>query len=271
LHITSTMTLLFLLIDSIVRAKPLLHFFLILMLLNTSVVRDLMSQPHFGLSVRVKPTLPKVQSWSPPGLPKLKAWSQGSNLLAFECSWCHWKGLEVQMSKWLKLWAKEGPGVKLIVWLPTIKSRESTSSRRLQKKCNMALESSQGELQLWFRPHSNRRSEPGDRSSQSPRSPTQENFGTPPWESSEKERFGCSLSGELQSILYGGRWWLPLSSGRGESSVSKCPWLVSTPKGVPECELTFLWLVLDANLSEIILVPLRNLIPRLLARPSTPF
>ncbi len=29
-----------------------------------------MSQPHFGLSVRVKPTLPKVGTWSPPGLPK---------------------------------------------------------------------------------------------------------------------------------------------------------------------------------------------------------
>jgi hypothetical protein len=28
------------------------------------------SQPHFGLSVRVKPTLPKVGTWSPSGLPK---------------------------------------------------------------------------------------------------------------------------------------------------------------------------------------------------------
>ncbi len=31
------------------------------------------SQPHFGLSVRVKPTLPKVGSWSPPGLPKTQS------------------------------------------------------------------------------------------------------------------------------------------------------------------------------------------------------
>jgi hypothetical protein len=30
-----------------------------------------------------------------------------------------------------KLWAKEGPKIKLAVWLPTTKSRESTSSRRL--------------------------------------------------------------------------------------------------------------------------------------------
>jgi hypothetical protein len=47
--------------------------------------------------------------------------------------------------------------------------------------------------------------------------------------------------------------------------------LSPTPKGVPECELTFLWLVLDADSSEIILVPLPSLIPGLLARPSTPF
>jgi hypothetical protein len=67
-----------------------------------------------------------------------------------------------------------------------------------------------------------------------------DNFGTPPWESREKEPFGCSLSGELQRILFGGRWWLPPNPGRGESYSPKCPWLVPTPKGVPECELTTL-------------------------------
>jgi len=50
-----------------------------------------------------------------------------------------------------KLWAKEGPGVKLAVWLLTTKSRESTFSRRRLEKCDMALESSRRELQLWFR------------------------------------------------------------------------------------------------------------------------
>jgi hypothetical protein len=29
--------------------------------------------PHFGLSVKVKPTLPKVGSWSPPGLLKIQS------------------------------------------------------------------------------------------------------------------------------------------------------------------------------------------------------
>jgi hypothetical protein len=170
-----------------------------------------------------------------------------------------------------KLWAKEGSGVKLAIWLLTTKSRESTSSRRLQKECNMALESSWGELQLWFKPRSNWMSQLGDMSSQSPRTPTRDNFRTPPWESREKEPFGCSLGGELQRILCGGRWWLPSSLGRGESSVSKCLWLVPTPKGVPEYELTLLWLVLDADSSDIILVPLLSLIPGLLAQPSTPF
>jgi hypothetical protein len=68
-----------------------------------------------------------------------------------------------------KLWAKEGPGVKLAVWLPTTKSRELSSSRHLQKECDRALETSRGELQLWFRPHSNRRSEPWDMVSKVPR------------------------------------------------------------------------------------------------------
>jgi hypothetical protein len=106
---------------------------------------------------------------------------------------------------------------------------------------------------------------------QNPRNPNRDSFKTPLWESQDKKPFRCSLHGVMQSILYGGRWWLPPSPGRGESSESKCPWLVPTPKGVPECELTLLWLVLDADSSEIILVSLPSLILGLLARPSTPF
>jgi hypothetical protein len=36
-----------------------------------------MSQPHFGIGVRVKPTLPKVGSRSPPGLSKTQSSSSG--------------------------------------------------------------------------------------------------------------------------------------------------------------------------------------------------
>jgi hypothetical protein len=83
----------------------------------------------------------------------------------------------------------------------------------------MALESSELELQLWFRACPDPSSGRGTMAVQSPETPTRDNFGTPTWESREKEPFGSSLGGELQSILYGGRWWLPPSPGRGESCV----------------------------------------------------
>jgi len=56
---------------------------------------------------------------------------------------------------------------------------------------------------------------------QSPGNPNRDSFGTPLWESREKEPFGCSYGGELQRILYGGRWWLPSSPACGELSESK--------------------------------------------------
>jgi hypothetical protein len=59
----------------------------------------------------------------------------------------HWQFEHLQP----KLWAKEGPGVKLTVWFPTTKSQESTSSRRRLEECDMALEGSQRELQHWFK------------------------------------------------------------------------------------------------------------------------
>jgi len=74
-----------------------------------------------------------------------------------------------------------------------------------------------------------------------------DNFGTPTWESWDKEPFGCSPRNVAHGILYGGRWWLPPSPGRGVSRGLKCPWLVPTPKGVPECELTTWVVCFDAD------------------------
>jgi hypothetical protein len=79
------------------------------------------------------------------------------------------------------------------------------------------------------------------------------------WESWEKVPFGCSLAGELQRILHGGRWWLPSSPGRGESSESKLPVPCSNTKGVSKCELTLLWLVLDVGSCKNIIIPLPSL------------
>jgi hypothetical protein len=154
-----------------------------------------------------------------------------------------------------KLWAKEGPGVKLAVWLPTTKSRESTSSRCSMIMCDMELKSSLeesynigsdlapigvGSREIWaskvpgFQPWQFR-----------------DSFGTPTCESREKEPFGCRLGGVAQRILYGGRWWLPPSPGRDVSCGPKCPWLVPTSKGVLECELTTWVVCFDADSSLI--------------------
>jgi len=76
-------------------------------------------------------------------------------------------------------------------------------------------------LQVYFRPHPNRRLEQEVMNAQSPRSLNQDSFGTPLWESREKEPFGCKCDGELKRILYGGRRWLPPSPGCGESNESK--------------------------------------------------
>jgi hypothetical protein len=120
-----------------------------------------------------------------------------------------------------KLWSKEGPGIKLATWLSTTKSRESTRFQCVQVKCDTPLESSQGELQLWFRPRPDPSLGWEVMNTQSPESPNQDSFGTPLWESQEKKPFGCKCDGKLQRILYGGRWWFPPSPGRGESSESK--------------------------------------------------
>jgi hypothetical protein len=126
--------------------------------------------------------------------------------LALRCSSYRSKGLEVWMSKMVlhepfghlphKLWSKERSGVKLTIWLPIIKSRESTQSRCVCRGgCETPFESSQGELQLCFRPHPDRRSEKKVMTSQSLRSPNRDNFETALWESRDKKPFGRGCGG----------------------------------------------------------------------------
>jgi len=123
----------------------------------------LLSQPYFGQVWGVKPN-----TWKKWGFGVLRdsrmfrARQQGPKHLALACSWCHWKGLEAYISKMAshwpfghlspKLWAKEGPGVKLAVWLPTAKSWESTSSRPPNWECDTSLDRWRRGLQVWFRP-----------------------------------------------------------------------------------------------------------------------
>jgi hypothetical protein len=69
--------------------------------------------------------------------------------------------------------------------------------------------------------------------SQSRGSPNFGDFEIPTWESRDKKPFGCGPRGEVQSILQGGRWWLPPSPGRGESYVSVLPVARPSTKGAP--------------------------------------
>jgi hypothetical protein len=134
----------------------------------------------------------------------------------------------------------------------------------------MELESSQGELQDWFRPRPDQRSEWEVMMGQSPGSPNRDSFGTPLWESRDKEPLGCGCSGATQRILYWGRWWLPPKPGRGEWSESKVTRGLSQHQKGAEWVLTNLWLVLDAGPCNKIIVPLPSLIPGLLACLSYP-
>jgi hypothetical protein len=132
-----------------------------------------------------------------------------------------------------KLWPKEGSGVKLPVWLLTRKSQESTWFTCLQMTCNILLKSSWQGLQLCFRLHFDPRSTRKVMGLQSRRSPNLGDFRTPTWESRDNKPFGCGPCGEVQSILWGRRWWLPPSPGRGESYVSMLPMARPSTKSVP--------------------------------------
>ncbi len=155
-----------------------------------------MLQPHFEASVKMRLALPKVGTWSPLGLPKLQSSIAGVKthrlevfFIPLERSWSvdveNGLAWAIRTSGHLqhKLWSKEGSGVKLVVWLPTTKSRESTGPRCVQVKCDRPFERSLGELQVYFKPHPNQRFELGVMSSQSLGSLNQDSFGTPLWES----------------------------------------------------------------------------------------
>jgi hypothetical protein len=81
-----------------------------------------------------------------------------------------------------KLWPKEGPKVKLSNWLMTTKSWEWPWFPCVQVVCDIPLESSQWGLQLFFRPHLNRRPAHKIMALQSHGSPNFGNFEIPKWE-----------------------------------------------------------------------------------------
>jgi hypothetical protein len=164
-----------------------------------------------------------------------------------------------------KLWPIERPGVKLAIWLPTTGSQKSTQFPCVQVACNMSLENSRRGLQLWLRPRPDWRSAQEFIIPQSCGTPSLGNFGTPNWESRDKKPFGCHSRGVVQSLLYGGRWWLPLNLGRGESCESKVAReVVLTPKVLqPRANQLVCWFSAGLLLVSELLVTLPSPIPQL--------
>jgi hypothetical protein len=143
----------------------------------------------------------------------------------------HWQFGHLQP----ELWAKEGPGVKLAVWLPTTKSRESTSSRCPILECDMALERSWRGLQLWFRLCRDATLQSGVMAVQSSGSLTGTISGLHFGSSGNLCHLDAPSVASCREYYreYGGGL-LP-SPGRDESCVSKCPVVSPNTKGCPEC------------------------------------
>jgi hypothetical protein len=126
-----------------------------------------------------------------------------------------------------KLWPKEGPRVKLPIWLSIRKSRESTRFTCLQMACDISLESSQQELQLHFGPRLDPRFARKVMGLQSCRNPNCRNLDAPVRES--RERKAIWMWAPWRGAEYTIRGKVPdfprlLSSlGRGESCVSVLP------------------------------------------------
>jgi hypothetical protein len=93
-----------------------------------------------------------------------------------------------------KLWLNERPRIKLVDWLPTTKSLESTRFPCVQVVCNTPLESCQRGLQLWFRRRPDRRSAREVIAPQNRKNSNLGNFRIPIWESQIKSHLDASLA-----------------------------------------------------------------------------
>jgi hypothetical protein len=114
-------------------------------------------------------------------------------------------------------------------------SQESTRPWCMQAECDTPLESSQGELQVCFRPHPARRSEQGVMSCQSPGSPNQDNFETPSWTKSHLDVAPM----EWRRVYYMGEGGgFPRVRAVVSQVNPKLPVACPSTKGAPKCELT---------------------------------
>jgi hypothetical protein len=127
-----------------------------------------------------------------------------------------------------KLLPKEGPKVKLAVWLPTTKSQKSTRFPCVQVTCDIPLESSWQRLQLCLKPHLNRRSTHKVMGPQSHGTP---NFGIPGenaiWMWASWRSIKYTIRGKVVASPKSRLWWVLW--------IRVCPWFVLTPNVLQLC------------------------------------
>jgi hypothetical protein len=141
-----------------------------------------------------------------------------------------------------KLWPKEGLGIKLAIWFSTTKSRESPQFPCVQVVCYIPLKFFRQGLQIFFRPHLNRRSAHKIMCPQSCGSLNFGNFETPTWESQFWEFWDCHLGVPGQNAIRVLVPWpgieytirgkvvaFPKSGPWRVLWVCVCPWLVYAP------------------------------------------
>jgi hypothetical protein len=110
-----------------------------------------------------------------------------------------------------KLWPKEGPGVKLTIWLPTIKSHKSPQFPCFQVACDIPLKRSWRGLQLCFRPHLNQRSAHKLWAPKVAKVLILGILGFPLGSHGTKWHLDVGPVAKHKVYYKGGRWWLPPS------------------------------------------------------------
>jgi hypothetical protein len=190
-----------------------------------------LSQPHFWKSVRITLTLPKWGLGSPLGLPKFQSSITRVKTLRLEAFFISleiYQSVNVENGLAWAIWtfaaqvvAKRKVGSQIANLISDHEKLGIDPTPVCVGGVRHTLERSQGELQVFFRPHPNQRSKQIVMNLQSFESPNRDSFRTFPWESRDKKPFGCKCCGETHILLYGGRWWFPSSPGHGESCESR--------------------------------------------------
>jgi hypothetical protein len=208
----------------------------------------------------MKLTLPKVGTWGLPGLLQLQSSIVEVKTPCLEVFFIPlerpWSvdvenGLAWAIRTFAAQVMVERRGVKLAVWFPTTKSRESTWPWCVQTDCDTPFESFWGKLQDCFKPHPNPRSEPGVTSSQS-----LESYELPKSRELQAPKVPGIQTGTISRLLLGSpknknhldasvaeqcrEYYMGEGGGfpRVQAVVSQvspcCPWLILTPKVFPK-------------------------------------